>query len=124
MPGELANEVQRPGVLGFRIILGEVRPQVSVSGGTGQGVDQGMAEHVTIGVGVETHVGGDEYAAKNEVLPADQAVDVVPDAGPELNHDRPPTELRCARPTSGGLWRGGVARRPYAQGTGIPPSLS
>jgi len=52
-----------------------------------------MAEHVTIGVGVETHVGRDEYAAKNEVLALDQAVDVVPDAGPELNHDELPTEL-------------------------------
>src|SRR5450759_3069524 len=122
VPGELANEVQRPGVLGIGVVLGEVRPQISVSNGTGQRVDQGMAEHVAIGVGVKTNVGWDEYAAKNEVLPVDQAADVVPDAGPALNHGGLSRAVRCAWPTPRGLWLCAVARHAYAQGTGIPPS--
>jgi hypothetical protein len=39
MPGELPDEVQRPGVLGVRVILGKVSPQVPISDGTGQRVD-------------------------------------------------------------------------------------
>ena len=48
MPGELLNKVQAPRILGVRVILWEMRPQIAVGDRTRQSIDKGMTEHVTI----------------------------------------------------------------------------
>ena len=83
---ELAHDPEAACVRGLGVVLGEVRPEVAVRDGPGQGVDEGVAEHVAVGMGVEAHRRRDFDPAKDEGETREKAVDIMAEAGAGLVH--------------------------------------
>jgi hypothetical protein len=61
--------------------VGKMMADVSFADGSEEGIHDGVAEDVGVGVAFESSVGGDFDAPKNERSAFDEAVDVIAGAG-------------------------------------------
>jgi hypothetical protein len=89
--GELLDKSKASRILIIGVILRKVGAQVAMGYGAGQCVNEGMTQHVAVGMGVETHVGWDLHAAQDKRVPRHEPMDVAPQTSAKGWWTDPPT---------------------------------
>ena len=83
---ELIEEVETPSILCVRIIFGKVGAEIAVGDRPRQGIDQGVAQDVAIGMCAEADWSGDRHATQHQRFPWVQPMNIVSKSGPGVRH--------------------------------------